>query len=120
MKIVASSPISWDREKSGGKSDRLRSSLVDHLPFDFDSRRRDSRSDGGWIRHRPTDRNNGRGVRWNVQLRMTGDSFSLFFFCVFSKRPAAFDSRWSDERFVSIRFDCFLSYSNVCNFSPVF
>lgn len=54
MKIVAISPISWDREKSGGKNDRLRSSLVDHLPFDFDSRRRDSRSDGGGIRHRPT------------------------------------------------------------------
>lgn len=115
MKIVATSPISWDREKSGGKNDRLRSSLVDHLPFDFDSRRRDSRSDGGGIRHRPTDRNNGRGVRWNVQLR--GILFPFFFF---SKRPAAFDSRWSDERFVSIRFDCFLSYSNVCNFSPVF
>lgn len=103
MKIVASSPISWDREKSGGKSDRLRSSLVDHLPFDFDSRRRDSRSDGGGIRHRPTDRNNGRGVRWNVQLR--GILFPFFAFSLNVPRLSIHDGQTKDSfRFVSIVF----------------
>lgn len=47
-------------------------------------------------------------MRWNVQLRMTGDSFSLFFFFAFSlnvPRLSIHDGQTKDSfRFVSIVF----------------